>query len=148
MPDNSNYHEFRFGRKWKLEDQASYLRGKRYNGEKQAVPNASGKNQHSEVGYQNDNQPKTHERLVEEYKVSPATIWRDGQYAAAVSPPIPPAPASEQSVLPGCAPVGCARERECTALAKFTKNVLETHGWRHPSLRGGVPAGETDVELK
>ncbi len=33
---------------------------------------------------QNDKSSKTHERLAEEYKVSPATITRDGNYAAAV----------------------------------------------------------------
>lgn len=65
-------------------DQASYLRGKRYNVEKQVVPNASGKNQHSEVGDQNDTQAKTADRLATEFKVSPATVKRDGQYAAAV----------------------------------------------------------------
>lgn len=65
-------------------DQASYLRGKRYNGEKQAIPNASGKNQHSEVGDQNDTQAKTADRLATEFKVSAPTIKRDGQYAAAV----------------------------------------------------------------
>lgn len=55
-------------------DQASYLRGKRYNGEKQAhggqVPGSSS---------QNDNSIKSHERLAEEYKVSPATITRAGE---------------------------------------------------------------------
>jgi len=66
-------------------DQASYLRGKRYNAEKQAHGAEQGGrgNQHL-VSSQNDNLPKTHERLAEEYKVSPATITRDGQYAAAV----------------------------------------------------------------
>ena len=33
---------------------------------------------------QNDKSSQTHERLAEEYKVSPATITRDGQYAAAI----------------------------------------------------------------
>jgi len=33
---------------------------------------------------QNDKPANTHERLAEEYKVSPATITRDGNYAAAV----------------------------------------------------------------
>ena len=61
-------------------DQVSYLRGKRYNGEKQAhggqVPGSS--------SCQSDNSAKTHEQLAEEYKVSPRTIARDGQFAAAV----------------------------------------------------------------
>lgn len=63
-------------------DQASYLRGKRYNGEKQQQ-GGTGANQHVQSS-QNDNSAKTHERLAEEYKVSPATIARDGQFAAAV----------------------------------------------------------------
>ena len=63
-------------------DQASYLRGKRYNAEKQAQ-GGTGANQHVQSS-QNDNSAKTHERLAEEYKVSPATITRDGNYAAAV----------------------------------------------------------------
>ena len=57
------------------------MRGKRYNGEK-----ATGfkGNQHTDpASYQNDKK-QTHERLAEEYKVSPATITRDGNYAAAV----------------------------------------------------------------
>jgi len=61
-------------------DQASYLRGKRYNGEKRQ----DGGHGDQKSGYQNDNPIKTHERLAEEFKVSPATITRDGQYAAAV----------------------------------------------------------------
>lgn len=63
-------------------DQASYLRGKRYNGEK-LTQGGTGANQYAQSS-QNDNPAKTHERLAEEYKVSPATITRDGQYAAAV----------------------------------------------------------------
>lgn len=62
-------------------DQASYLRGKRYNGEKR---DGFKGNQHTDSGsYQNDKK-QTNERLAAEYKVSPATIARDGQYAAAV----------------------------------------------------------------
>ncbi|MCP5158800.1 MAG: hypothetical protein H6975_05180 [Gammaproteobacteria bacterium] len=62
-------------------DQASYLRGKRYNGEKKAVGEHTG-NQHMERD-QNDPIP-TADRLATEFKVSPATVKRDGQYAAAV----------------------------------------------------------------
>lgn len=55
-------------------------RGKRYNGEKRQ----DGGHGDQKSGYQNDNSIKTHERLAEEYKVGPATITRDGQFAAAV----------------------------------------------------------------
>lgn len=64
-------------------DQASYLRGKRYNGEKQDRGGERG-NQYTVAKDQNDNLPKTNERLAAEYNVSPATITRDGQYAASV----------------------------------------------------------------
>lgn len=63
-------------------DQASYLRGKRYNGEKLAAH--CGANQHTAGGDQNDTQQKTADRLAAEYRVSAPTIKRDGQYAAAV----------------------------------------------------------------
>lgn len=60
-------------------DQASYLRGKRYNGEKQAHGG-------QEPGSRDQNDPsiRTADRLATEYKVSAPTIKRDGQYAAAV----------------------------------------------------------------
>lgn len=62
-------------------DQASYLRGKRYNGEKQAQ-GGTGANQHVQKD-QND-LSATADRLASEYKVSAPTITRDGQYAAAI----------------------------------------------------------------
>lgn len=61
-------------------DQASYLRGKRYNGEK--ITQGT-RNQHTEKD-QNDPFQPTADRLATEFKVSPATVKRDGQYAAAV----------------------------------------------------------------
>jgi len=54
--------------------QKEYLRGRRYRAEKKAESNPTGRNQHSEVGGQNDPQPKTADRLAKEYNVSPATI--------------------------------------------------------------------------
>jgi hypothetical protein len=76
--------DHRRGRRNLTPEQKSYLRGKRYNLEKKTVPNEEGVNQYSEVGRQNDDQPKTHERLAEEYGVSPKTIERDGEFADAV----------------------------------------------------------------
>ncbi len=64
-------------------EQASYLRGKRYNREKQTVTNPTGKNQHGEVEYHYDLQP-TADRLADEFKVSAPTIKRDGTFADAV----------------------------------------------------------------
>jgi hypothetical protein len=65
-------------------DQASYLRGKRYNGEK-GVKGGDRGNQYTVAKDQNDPLPEsTADRLATEYKVSAPTIRRDGQYAAAV----------------------------------------------------------------
>jgi hypothetical protein len=65
-------------------DQASYLRGKRYNAEKASVGGDRG-NQYTVAKDQNDPLPEsTADRLATEYKVSAPTIKRDGNYAAAV----------------------------------------------------------------
>ena len=65
-------------------DQASYLRGKRYNGEKLTKADAGAIGGSSK----DQNDPclpeSTADRLATEYKVSAPTIKRDGQYAAAV----------------------------------------------------------------
>lgn len=61
-------------------DQISVLRGKRYNGEKQAL---GGQIPGSRVD-QNDPPIPTADRLATEYKVSPATIKRDGKFAESV----------------------------------------------------------------
>ena len=62
-------------------DQASYLRGKRYNAEKQ--------DHGGQVrGSRDQNDPsieRTADRLATEYKVSAPTIKRDGNYAAKIS---------------------------------------------------------------
>ena len=65
-------------------DQASYLRGKRYNGEKASVGGDRG-NQYTVAKDQNDPLPEsTADRLATEYKVSAPTVKRDGNYAAAI----------------------------------------------------------------
>lgn len=68
------------GRRNITPEQASFLRGKRYLAEKKAP-------HRPEKRYQNDNvtEPeRTHERLAEELKVSPATIIRDAEFAEAI----------------------------------------------------------------
>jgi len=68
--------------------QLSFYRGLHYNADKRIVTNASGKNQYSEVVYQNDKQPKpqsTVSRIAEQYNVSTATISRDSQVANAIN---------------------------------------------------------------
>lgn len=61
----------------------SYLRGKRYNGEKQDAYARPGNENAVKREDQND-LSATADRLATEYKVSAPTIKRDGQYAAAV----------------------------------------------------------------
>lgn len=66
------------GRRNLTSEQKSYLRGKRYNLEKKAE---------GRPGKLDQNEPvsgATSERLAEEYRVSPITIKRDGEFAAAV----------------------------------------------------------------
>jgi hypothetical protein len=76
--------DHQFGRRNLSEEQKSYLRGLRYNLEKQAIPNRQGNNQHREVEDHRDPQPTTAARLALEYQVGEATIKRDGLYAEAV----------------------------------------------------------------
>lgn len=63
--------------------QASILRGKRYNADKETVTNKLGANQYTQVGDQNDHQPngRTSDRLAAEWGVSPATVRREGRLA-------------------------------------------------------------------
>jgi len=67
------------GRRNLTPEQKSYLRGKRYNAEKNQGFKG---NQHSGIR-QNDGK-QTAEQLADEYKVSPRTIERDGRFAEAV----------------------------------------------------------------
>lgn len=68
------------GRRNVTPEQASYLRGKRYNMEK--VTQGT-RNQYTEKD-QNDTFQPTADRLADEFKVSAPTIKRDGKYAEAV----------------------------------------------------------------
>ena len=106
------------GRRNLTEEQKSYLRGKRYNQEKKAVPNPEGTNQHCEVIPHNEGQP-TAERLAAEYHVAPATIERDGQFAAAVD-------ALEEQ---GCPDIrDTVLHRQSTGDAKVTKKQVTQAG--------------------
>ena len=71
------------GRRNLSPDKASYYRGVLYNTLKAKSPNPQGLNQHSEVGNQNDSQPKpkTKDVVSKQLGVSSATIVRDGKYA-------------------------------------------------------------------
>jgi hypothetical protein len=66
------------GRRNLTEEQKSYLRGKRYQSEKQQEGRPKKLHQNDIVSQ------TTHERLAQEYHVSPMTIARDGQFATAL----------------------------------------------------------------
>src|SRR5437899_2373162 len=66
------------GRRNLSPEQASYLRGKRYNLEKRPRGGDRKSSRH------NDDLKPAHHRLAAEYKVSRATIERDGLFAEAV----------------------------------------------------------------
>jgi len=70
------------GRRNSTPEQLSYMRGKRYELEKQKVSNASGNNQFV-VKVQNVPQPDTAEKLAIEYDVSDKTIKRDAEFTRA-----------------------------------------------------------------
>ena len=72
------------GRRSLSPDAAALLRGKLYNSRKQAVPNQSSANQHSEVKAQNGQRPTTAESISAETGVSRETVKRDAKFAAAV----------------------------------------------------------------
>jgi hypothetical protein len=67
------------GRRNVTADQASYLRGKRYNAEKRPDDGHGDQKSGGHSGL-----PKKAEELAEEFKVSERTIRRDGDFAAAM----------------------------------------------------------------
>ena len=65
--------------------QLSRYRGLHYRAEKKVVSNRKGRNQHSEVEFQNETQPtSTATRLAKRYNVSRSTIIRDSKAARAI----------------------------------------------------------------
>ena len=100
------------GRRNLTPDQASYLRGKRYNLEKhqgQRIDRTSGQNvqklaatRHQEGENPADDRPTTAKRLAAEYHVDEKTIRRDGQYTDAVDTIVDTlGPEVRQAVLAG-----------------------------------------------
>jgi len=68
--------------------QLSFFRGLHYLSDKRLVTNSVGRNQFSEVEYQNDTQPNhlsTADKLSTHYNVSPITIKRDAKVAEAIN---------------------------------------------------------------
>jgi len=85
------------GRRNLTPDQRTLLLGRRYNREKKA---AHGRADRDFSGGQND-PPKTADKLAQQYSVSPATVKRAGQYAAAVETINAAAPGFSASVNAG-----------------------------------------------
>ncbi len=100
-------------------EQASQLRGQRYNLEKHASvhrPTKSYVEGQNDPQHNNEAPDTTAERLAEQYKVSPATIKRDGYFAAAVDTLAENVgPEVRQDILAGDSPLG---KGDIIALAK------------------------------
>lgn len=82
LPDRDAAMEWivtnQLGRRNLTPEQKSYLRGKRYNLEKQRQGRPEESSQSEKIS------GETHKRLAAEYHVSPTTITRDGEFAEAV----------------------------------------------------------------
>jgi len=107
--------------------QLTFFRGLHYNAEKRIITNESGTNQHSEVGYHNDNQPKmepTRIKLAEQYNVSPITIIRDGQVAKAITAIGETSPEAKRKILSGKGNISRKQLRELST--KTNEEISET----------------------
>lgn len=110
------------GRRNLTPDQASYLRGRRYNSLKQQH---GGNRQDAGASVQNEHL-KTAERLAFEYATSASTIRRDGKYAEAID-----------RIVKVC---GDAVKREILS-GKYgwtQKEVLELAGLSEPEMEGAI----------
>ena len=84
--------------------QLSYFRGLHYRADRKIVTNADGKNQYTEVGSQNGNQPKsprTIVKLANQYNVSKNTIHRDSKVADAIDAIGETSPETKRMILAG-----------------------------------------------
>ena len=101
----------------------SYYRGKQYELEKYEISNAMGRNQHSEVGGQNDPQPreKTAVRLAKEHSVAPKTIKRDAKVATVIDRISEVSQEAKQKILSG---QGGIRKKSLEKLVKASDEVI------------------------
>jgi len=103
LPDEEAVEDWmdanQLGRRNLTGDQASILRGRRYNRMKKAQGEHKG-NQHSERG-QNDPLPKTADTLAKQHGVSSSTIKRDGKRAEALAKLAEVQPEAAQAVMDG-----------------------------------------------
>ena len=105
--------------------QLSYFRGLHYRADKIILTNAKGKNQHSEVVGQNDQQPPnqfTAQRLSRQYRVSPKTITRDAKVANAIDAIGETSPETKRKILAGEAVLN---KRDLQGLSSLPKEEIE-----------------------
>lgn len=115
-----------FGRRNLTPDQASLLRGRRYNRSKQ-------------TGFrQNDGNAQTAERLAVQHGVSSRTIERDGSFADAVEALKPHVPDIEQRVMAGDVPSKQAVVEAAKELER-AREILRQHAPRHTTPQIGPP---------
>jgi len=107
------------GRRNSTPEQLSYMRGKRYELEKQKVSNASGNNQFV-VKVQNVPQPDTAEKLAIEYDVSDKTIKRDAEFTRGIDAIESVKPEIKEIILSGKSDI---KKQEVQAIAKEVKAV-------------------------
>jgi len=109
------------GRRNLTPDQASLLRGRRYNRQKQ-------------TGFrQNDGNAQTAEKLAGQHGVSPRTVERDGQFATAVETLKPHVPDIEQRVMTGDVP----SKQAVVEAAKEPEKATEMLGKPHVAHNSG-----------
>ena len=95
--------------------QLAHLRGLHYRADRRIISNTDGKNQFTEVGSQNENQPRlqrTATRLADKYNVSQNTILRNSKMSEAIDAIGDASPLAKQMVLSG--------------EVRIDKNVLES----------------------
>jgi len=142
--------------------QLSYYRGLHYHADKRVITNASGRNQHSEVGAQNEHQPRKEDfqgrtagRLAEQYNVSPVTIRRDAQIASAINTIGEASPEAKTDILSGKAQISRRQLQELSSgksetaadvIKQIEDGTLERRRSRAStgSSHGGSTNGNTD----
>lgn len=123
--------------------QSSYLRGKRYNVEKQEH-GGTGANRYTGLQRgQNDPSVKTADRLAAEYNLSPKTIKRDGQYAEAIETVAAVAKVNPQAII------GNIDKSDVIAVAKaIQKSEREEVPISNPVIQQSIQAIKSGESIK
>lgn len=130
------------GRRNLTPDQASLLRGRRYNRTKKARGFEEPGPGRGKTLAQSEPSFSTAEKLADTHGVSPATIKRDGQFAAAVDALKPAVPDIEQRVMRGEVPSRSA----VVEAAKEPEKAAEILGKPHVSNNSGNNEWYTPAE--